>query len=116
MKDRFLPASLILFVLGACAFLPAFLPAFSQASSPACLKDNDPTRLFNCAKSLQAAGRVAQAVQVMTKAVSKNPTAANWKLLSDLSNNVARGPHKLEVRAFSDHKIALSLVQVFTVK
>jgi hypothetical protein len=63
----------------------ALLPAFSQGSSPACLKDNDPTRLFKCAKTLQANGQFVQAVQVMTKAVAKNPTAANWKLLSDLA-------------------------------
>jgi tetratricopeptide (TPR) repeat protein len=63
----------------------ALLPAFSQGASPACLKDNDPTRLFKCAKTLQANGQFAQAVQVMTKAVSKNPTAANWKLLSDMA-------------------------------
>jgi Glycosyl hydrolase family 26/Bacterial Ig domain len=63
----------------------ALLPAFSQGASPACLKDNDPTRLFKCAKTLQADGQFAQAVQVMTKAVTKNPTAANWKLLSDLA-------------------------------
>jgi Glycosyl hydrolase family 26 len=63
----------------------AVLPVFSQASNPACLKDNDPTRLFKCAKTLQANGQFAQAVQVMTKAVAKNPTAANWKLLSDLA-------------------------------
>ena len=63
----------------------AVLPVFSQGSSPACLKDNDPTRLFKCAKTLQADGQFAQAVQVMNKAVTKNPTAANWKLLSDLA-------------------------------
>jgi Glycosyl hydrolase family 26 len=63
----------------------ALLPAFSQGSSPACLKDNDPTRLLKCAKTLQANGQFAQAVQVMTKAVSKNPTAAHWKLLSDMA-------------------------------
>jgi Glycosyl hydrolase family 26 len=63
----------------------ALLPVFSQTASPACLKDNDPTRLFKCAKTLQADGQFAQAVQVMTKAVVKNPTAANWKLLSDLA-------------------------------
>ena len=63
----------------------ALLPAVSQGSSPACLKDNDPSRLFKCAKTLQADGQFAQAVQVMTKAVTKNPTAANWKLLSDMA-------------------------------
>ena len=67
-----------------CAVLPV-LPVFSQTVSPACLKDNDPTRLFNCAKKLQTDGQFAQAVQVMSKVVTKNPTAANWKLLSDLA-------------------------------
>jgi hypothetical protein len=70
-----------LLVMVACVLLPAF----SQGASPACLKDNDPTLLFKCAKTLQADGQFAQAVQVMTKAVAKNPTAANWKLLSDLA-------------------------------
>jgi tetratricopeptide (TPR) repeat protein len=79
MKNRFLISSLFVVVL--CAVLPAF----SQTASPACLKENDPTRLFNCAKKLQAAGQFAQAVQVMSKAVTKNPTAANWKLLSDIA-------------------------------
>jgi Glycosyl hydrolase family 26/Bacterial Ig domain len=78
-QNRFLISSLLVLVL--CALLPAF----SQGASPACLKDNNPTRLFNCAKSLQAAGQFGQAVQVMTKAASKNPTAANWKLLSDIA-------------------------------
>jgi Glycosyl hydrolase family 26 len=63
----------------------AVLPTFSQGASPACLKENDPTHLFNCAKTLQANGQFAQAVQVMMKAVAKNPTAANWKLLSDIA-------------------------------
>jgi Glycosyl hydrolase family 26/Bacterial Ig domain len=79
MQNRFLISSLFVVVL--CVVLPAF----SQGASPACLKENDPTRLFNCAKKLQADGQFAQAVQVMTKAVSKNPTAANWKLLSDIA-------------------------------
>jgi hypothetical protein len=86
MKNRIVPVSLMLFVLVVLApSLFVLMPAFSQGSSPACLKNNDPTRLFNCAKSLQAAGQFVQAVQVMGKVVTKNPTAANWKLLSDLA-------------------------------
>ena len=81
MQNRFQFSSLMLFVL----VVFALLPVFSQGSSPACLKDNDPTRLFKCAKILQADGQFAQAVKVMTKAVAKNPTAANWKLLSDIA-------------------------------
>ena len=82
MRKLFGISSLSMVVL--CALLPV-LPVFSQTASPACLKDNDPTRLFNCAKKLQAAGQFAQAVQAMGKAVTKNSTAANWKLLSDLA-------------------------------
>jgi hypothetical protein len=79
MQNRLLISSVFVVVL---CFV---FPVFSQTASPACLKDNDPTRLFKCAKTLQADGQFAQAVQVMTKAVSKNPTAANWKLLSDIA-------------------------------
>jgi Glycosyl hydrolase family 26 len=79
MQNRFLISSVMVLVL--CAVLPAF----SQTASPACLKDNDPTRLFKCAKTLRADGQFTQAVQVMTKAVAKNPTAANWRLLSDIA-------------------------------
>jgi hypothetical protein len=78
MRKLFAISSLLVFIC-------ALLPAFSQGSSPACLKENDPTRLFNCTKQLQANGQFAQAVQVMSKVVTKNPTAANWKLLSDLA-------------------------------